>query len=359
MKQSNYWTTAVITTVTLVIITVGIVQWQSAAAGAEAASLSAAVTCGDESFELLLTGTEWPSGVTAFYLNEALLTAVNDWSTAPQASWTISPIPAGIQAVTVTTGDVSEMVVLEADCLDDVTITEVYLPLVANNATGLVETAVSGSSVIIEEIGSLSSSNLGFETVTNNVHMWNIDLEKDEVVTFSLVTENAANGTLAVQTPSGIIGVERINNGAVEMLQFTAEAEGSYQLFVTTTTLATSDYIVNFNVQGNTPTYIFKGEPVTDMSIEAVVLADKDDIWTFYATAGEIVSLRVTPGQNESDLLITLFSKNGEEAASDEIELGATEEILDFMIPENGLYALRIGDWDFLERPYTLTFERK
>jgi hypothetical protein len=82
---------------------------------------------------------------------------------------------------------------------------------------------------------------------------------------------------------------------------------------------------------------------------------DNDHFWHVYGTAGETVTIRVTPSDS-SDLFIRLFGPNDTLLVDfhDETGDGEVEEILSFTLPETGIYSILVGEFNFGRSDYSI-----
>lgn len=229
--------------------------------------------------------------------------------------------------------------------------------------TSAAEPTLAPNTTVVDK-GTLSDGVLGFDTlIDNTAHSWSISVEVEEIVTISAAMQPDQNAVLSLISPSGEALIDKQNlsgAGDPEVISAVeATTGGIYTIEIRSASAQAANYVLNYYLADTTFTFNFQAVLSDSDTFSGVTLPEETDhIWTFFASAGETVSFSVIPDANDTDFLVTLYSKDGDEAESDEFELGATESILDFSIPETGMYALQIGDWDLRERGYTLEFER-
>ncbi len=86
------------------------------------------------------------------------------------------------------------------------------------------------------------------------------------------------------------------------------------------------------------------------------IAADHRHFWYFYGEAGDVIDITTTTDANKL-ILISLYDMNADLLSDDDgVELEyVEEEILDFTLPETGLYLIWLEEFAYESAPYTLT----
>lgn len=219
------------------------------------------------------------------------------------------------------------------------------------------------------DIGTLVFEDFTFASLrTGVIHNWQLDLFEDDVITISAIMQQDANPVLTLIDPDGTAIVLLQDNSPAEEAEVIRDLQikkdGVYELKVQTASGKAADYVLNLFEENSIPTFKFEGllieEAPANDPIDDILDEDRDDIWVFFANAGEVYSFTVTPEdddpQNGADLFLTLYSRDGIEDESNLVTLGATESIDNFTAPHTGLFVLQISDWDLMEREYIFVF---
>ena len=104
--------------------------------------------------------------------------------------------------------------------------------------------------------------------------------------------------------------------------------------------------------------FIFKGS-LRDSSLRSDSLAvDHDHYWFFSASDGESVNMSVTPS-GQGDPYLELYGPDAARLLTiDNTGSGETEPLENYSILANGMYAIRVGEFDFAEMSYQITLSK-
>ncbi len=323
-------------------------------AGAEP-TLNVQVMCQSDAIQLNFSGENWSNEPAAFYLNDSLLTAVPSLNNTVEAQWTISPIPETVSIARLRIAEFEKTALLSAPCLPEAAYAA-YMPIMSKNSN--LQFDIQNTLPPIVGKSTLLTDDLGFDEFEQNVHQWSLNLTQGETVSVTVATEPFLNGILTIQHPNGSLsGVELNGDGQMEMIQLAVDVSGAYKIYLNDIGLQSGSYMVNFFDNNSLPILQFFMLEDTN-PIMGSLPPDTDSEWIVYLEEGEVVSFTVDPIETGVDLFLTLWSKDGDYAESDE-DVGATEVIENFNVPHSGLYVLQVGEWDFNEASYTLTLEKQ
>ena len=230
-----------------------------------------------------------------------------------------------------------------------------------NATVTLTPTPGTGSNVVIKE--DLEPESLNKETLAaNEIHAWPIVLlGSDEVVTITATTADNANLVLAIVDEAGnsLIEVNNSGVGGVETIsQFALSQPGPYLAHVKTVNGTPAEYALML-LFADSLNFIFR--PVITYGFEGrnVMLPEySEHFWHFAGLEGDQILITAAP-DNTTDVFLELYGPNAERLSPGFVSVGGSGvmEQLQWDLPEDGLYSIRIGEWNFRAGTYTLTLD--
>lgn len=129
---------------------------------------------------------------------------------------------------------------------------------------------------------------------------------------------------------------------------------GIYDILVSSPTGEPGYYAILISDDESYP-YFFQGTLLIDDIGNAVIARDSDHFWHFTGTAGQAISISVVPA-GDSDLFLNLFGTDGVSLIRfhDETASGEPEQIIGYVLPDTGIYSLRIGELNFGSAEYEI-----
>jgi hypothetical protein len=129
---------------------------------------------------------------------------------------------------------------------------------------------------------------------------------------------------------------------------------GVYDILVSSPSGELGYYAILISDQDSYP-YIFQGTLQIGDTGSAALAAESDHFWHFTGAAGQTVTISVVP-TDDSDLFLNLFGTNGVSLVRfhDETGSGEPEELISYMLPDTGIYSLRVGEFDFQSASYEI-----
>jgi hypothetical protein len=205
--------------------------------------------------------------------------------------------------------------------------------------------------------GSIETALLG----ENEIHRWPFVITTTAVITVNIASEFDLDAVIMVEDPSGNIIAQQndAQDGAPEILTDILLAEpGTYNILITGENDTTGYYaiLVSDVLDTGYYTFVFNGTMDIGESKSANSRVNNDHFWHFLGTGGDVVTIRVTPGDN-SDLFIYLYGPDGTILVDfhNETGEGEAEELLSFTLPDTGFYSILMGEYSFNAATYTIS----
>ena len=85
---------------------------------------------------------------------------------------------------------------------------------------------------------------------------------------------------------------------------------------------------------------------------------DSEHFWHFAGLEGDQILITAAP-DNATDVFLELYGPNAERLSPGFVSVGGSGvmEQLQWELPEDGLYSIRVGEWNFRAGTYTLTLD--
>lgn len=176
---------------------------------------------------------------------------------------------------------------------------------------------------------------------------WEVDIFEGEPLTVHVVAPAPADIIISI-LKDGTAIVNRQNTapaGSPEIINNASlQGEGIYEIQVTTVGGASTDYALTFHTDPENGMVIIPGMIASGTPRSAVQMpANAYHYWFFVGKAGDDVAIVLTPLGNE-DVGVYLYTPDGEELDSADDGFEGEEEILEFTLPANGLYAIGVQE---------------
>jgi hypothetical protein len=226
-----------------------------------------------------------------------------------------------------------------------------YLPLIIQATNGEVN---NKGQLEIEEL-TMGALNSGM------IDNWTISLDHGDYVTVTVAPGALVNITLSVLDDTGvpiIDGQDLAPAGEVETIYgLYLTHPGLYQLYITAEPNDYTNYALMV-LDSKSYSFIFKGS-LRDSSPRSELLAgDTDHFWFFSASDGESINMSVTPS-GQGDPYLELYGPDGARLLTIEnTGNGETETLENYSILANGMYAIRVGEFDFAEMSYQIALSK-
>lgn len=193
-------------------------------------------------------------------------------------------------------------------------------------------------------------------------HRWQFNVTAGEVITVSAIAMPTANVRLELQDGSGTTITTQDDGpaGSVEVIAaLEVENSGTMRVIVHEVSRQATYYALLLNKSSYTSdsTYTLAGLLGYNRGQTAALPAETDDIWVFPGEGGDVVSINLAP-QGSADLLFHFYGPMGNPLLSqlkNDSGSGQSESELNYTLPDDGLYAVHVGEYNYEAANYSLT----
>ena len=187
-------------------------------------------------------------------------------------------------------------------------------------------------------------------------HYWLLTASAGDVITVTCGPASGVDIELTVNNPQGtkIAGRDYTGAGGAETIPgLVLDLAGDYQIVVDEVDGLAGDY--GIVVLDHDATHIrFTGNLGYDDGRTTTLPANTYHLWHFQGTAGDNITIRLTPGGG-SDLVFQFYGPDmGSRIERVDMNPSGGVEEADFTLTETGFYTVWIEDWDFEEAAYEL-----
>jgi hypothetical protein len=235
-------------------------------------------------------------------------------------------------------------------------------PTTDPNATATqTATPGAGGNIVVKE--ALETESLNKDTLAaNEIHAWPITLfGTNEVVTVTAVTADDANLVLAIVDEDGDSLIEVNDSGVsgVETIgQFPLSVPGPYAVHVKTVNGNPAEYALMLLFEDSL-NFIFK--PIITYGFEertVLLSADSEHFWNFAGNGGDTILIVADP-DDSTDVFLEIYGPDANLISPAFISVGGNgvTEQLQWNLPEDGLYSIRVGEWNFAAGSYLFSLD--
>jgi hypothetical protein len=196
----------------------------------------------------------------------------------------------------------------------------------------------------------------------NTVHRWQLTVTNTPFLRVMVGPDALLDVGLTIRGPNGQLLATNQNSGAagqVESVTINQPADGIYEILINQVGETPGHYAIAAVDDGAIP-IIFAGSLTYGITSTGALPADNDHLWHFFGTAGELISIVITP-QDNSDLAFGVYKPDMEEATSfiDANKEGEPEQLIDFRLLVTGFYTIWIQEFDYAAASYQISLTRK
>ncbi len=220
-------------------------------------------------------------------------------------------------------------------------------------------TATSESSGNVVEQGKFEEDSLVAATLEDGeIHSWSFTLGSSEVITVT---------ALAVENVDLVLAIVDANDSVVHLQNDTAAGQpetvgslalnpGTFQVYVSSANQVGSDYALLMQFDESAESFMFASSIGYGASENSALPEFSSQFWVFAGLDGDAISITAVPS-NVSDVFIELYGPDGaliSQAFYNTGETGVAEQ-LDIQLRDDGIYVIRVGEWNFEAGNYELS----
>lgn len=194
----------------------------------------------------------------------------------------------------------------------------------------------------------------------SEIHNWNLSLEAAEAITITVAPSSGANIVLSVFSDSGQVLVDKQDQAAAGEVETITNLNvldiDSVRVQIATDPQQQTDYAL-MALADDSYNFSFMGSLDWGMQRSDSLGMDHDHFWFFNATDGDSITMQVRPSGNE-DPYVELYGPDGALLQTvDDTGSGEAEELSNFSILASGMYAVRVGEFDFEPMSYQIVVD--
>jgi hypothetical protein len=193
-------------------------------------------------------------------------------------------------------------------------------------------------------------------------HLWLFSALADDVITITVAPAAGLDLELTVRNAQGIKIRRRDDAGAgqAEIVAGLELAEGDgCQILVTETNDEPGDYALVV-LDGSSIPIQFPGNLTYGESVSGALAAGTHHIWHFSGTAGDSITIRLTPEGN-SDLIFTFYGPNmaSPPIGREDAGFAGTPEEGSYQLAETGFYSIGVEEYGRMPADYLVLVTRE
>jgi hypothetical protein len=203
----------------------------------------------------------------------------------------------------------------------------------------------------IADMGDIGEQELSVDTLeAGETHSWSFTVLSGEIITVSTGTIDNADLILAIVDDSGTV-LHLQNNagvGGIETIgSFALNAAGVYQIYVSAAGGQSAEYALML-LFSDSLNFIFRGIIEYGDTETGMMPQDSEHFWLFAGEDGDTLTITAVPNAT-TDVFLELYGPDATRISAPFINSGGdgVTEQLEFDLQETGLYAIRIGEWNF------------
>jgi hypothetical protein len=203
------------------------------------------------------------------------------------------------------------------------------------------------------EVSSIETGRLG----VNEVHRWTHTITETRRLSVSVASDYFLDTSIKVIDPAGLTIVDQnfTAEGLPEIVVgITLIEPGLYDILISSPSGDSGNYAILISDDESYP-FIFQRTLLVGDSGSAFMQQETDHFWHFTGAAGQAVTISVVP-RDSSDLFLNLFGTDGVSLIRfhDETAAGEPEQLIGYILPDTGIYSLRIGEFNFGSADYEI-----
>jgi hypothetical protein len=196
---------------------------------------------------------------------------------------------------------------------------------------------------------------------SGGIDSWTIKIDSSDSITITVAPAASVDIVLSVLDDTGATIVDRhdqATSGEVETItDLKLNQPGLYKLYITAEPNDQTNYALMI-LGSESYGFIFKGNLSDSSPRSDSLAADNDHFWFFSASDGENINLSVSP-IGEADPYLELYGSDGSRLLTiDNTDVSEAETLENYSILADGMYAIRVGEFDFAPMSYQITLDK-
>lgn len=218
-------------------------------------------------------------------------------------------------------------------------------------------TATPSTNYLLVEKGSFDAEDLiaGFLDF-NEMHSWRFIVGPSELITVSVAADPAVDVILSVTDAAGnqLWEQNQFPAGEIEQIsQLSLSDAGEYQVRIRAVGGNPGSYVAMM-LQRDSYRFVSQDILVYGDEVDRLLDAESDHFWYFFGNAGNSVTITVVPNDN-GDLFLEVYDPDGINLGGFVDDgAGGEQETTSLVLPDTGMYSIRVGEFEFLPSSYKI-----
>ena len=186
---------------------------------------------------------------------------------------------------------------------------------------------------------------------------WTLAVDTADSITVTVAPASNANILITIIDENGAKIVDAHNlsaGGQVETIkELSITTPGLYEIYIDTEPAVETHYAL-MAMNSDSYSFAFMGTLVPSSPKNDTLVPDNDHFWFFPLSVGNKINLRVTPN-GQADPYLELYDPQGSRILTiDDSGTGETEVLENYEALLNGMYSIRVGEFDFAAMSYEI-----
>ncbi len=206
--------------------------------------------------------------------------------------------------------------------------------------------------------GSIDYEDLKIETLSSGIpDRWSLAVDTTDSITITIAPASTANLVISLVNENGVEIIDAQDQapaGEVETIEaFNIAEPGIYEIYIGTEPDIQTDYALMV-MNSESYSFSFQGTLVPSSPRSDSLKPDNDHFWFFPLSDGTNINIRVSP-DNQADPYLELYDPQGTRVLTiDDTGTGETELLEGYEALTDGLYSIRVGEFDFATMNYQI-----
>ena len=206
--------------------------------------------------------------------------------------------------------------------------------------------------------GSIDYEDLRISTLKSGIpDQWTLAVDTTDSITITIAPVSNANLTISIIDENGTKIVDAQNeSSAGEVETITAlniSTPGLYEIYIDAEPAVETHYAL-MAMNSDSYSFNFMGTLVPSSPKNDSLVPDNDHFWFFPMSVGQKINLRVTPN-SQADPYLELYDPQGSRVLTiDNSGTGETEVLESYEALINGMFSIRVGEFDFAAMSYEI-----